>query len=60
MAAAMLGAVELLEELLDDDFIGLLVELVIAGGIGTAVFFAAAWLLRVRDLAEFKRLVPGR
>ena len=60
MAGAMLGVLGLIGEALDPGFLRSLVELVTAGVVGLGVFFAAAYLLRVRDLAEFKRLVPGR
>jgi putative peptidoglycan lipid II flippase len=60
MAAAMLGALALIGEGVDPGFVRSLVELVTAGALGLAVFFGAAYVLRVRDLAEFKRLVPGR
>jgi putative peptidoglycan lipid II flippase len=60
MAATMLAAVALVEDVMDPGALRALVELVFAGGVGLGVFFAVAWLLRVRDLSEFKRLLPGR
>jgi putative peptidoglycan lipid II flippase len=58
-AAAMLGVLVAVEGIVPG-FLRSLVQLVGAGVAGLAAFFASAWLLRVRDLAELERLLPGR
>jgi putative peptidoglycan lipid II flippase len=60
MALAMLGVVAAVRSSMGAGTGRSLVELALGGGLGLGVFVALAWMLRVRDLAFFRSLLPAR
>jgi putative peptidoglycan lipid II flippase len=65
IAAAGLAAIgwivwDVLDELLGRDLVGQIVSLSLALGAGLAVYLAVAKLLRIAELEQMSRLLPGR
>ncbi|MDQ6750233.1 MAG: murein biosynthesis integral membrane protein MurJ [Actinomycetota bacterium] len=60
MAAAMLGAVAVIDSAVGPGSARGLLDLAGGGLVGLLVFVALAWMLRVRDMAFFVDLIPAR
>ena len=60
MCGAMLLVVDGLDDAMSDGDLRATLELAAGGLVGLAVFAALAKLLRIRDIAVFSRLIPGR
>ncbi|HVL27090.1 MAG TPA: murein biosynthesis integral membrane protein MurJ [Acidimicrobiales bacterium] len=59
-AGAMLAAVWIVSALVGPGNLRALLQLGFGGAVGLASYVAAAWVLRVEDLAVFRRLLPRR